>query len=126
MTNPIVKAFHDSATGSWQYVFHDPRTRTAAIVDPVLDQDPNTGDTATRNADKILACVEAAKLDVRWIPHTHPHADHFSAAPHLKERLGAPIAIDERVAGGQVLWKKLCDLPESFPTDGSQWDRWTT
>jgi len=123
MTTPIVKAFHDSTTGSWQYVFHDPRTRAAAIIDPVLDYDPNAGATATRNANQILAYVEAEKLDVAWILDTHPHADHFSAAPYLKERIGAPTAIGEKVVGVQKLWKSLYHLPERFPTDGSQWDR---
>lgn len=122
MNAPIVKPFHDAATGSWQYVFHDPRSRAAAIVDPVLDFDPNAGATSTRRADEILAYVEAEALDVLWILDTHPHADHFSAAPYLKERTGARTGIGEKVAEVQELWKDIYHLPESFPTDGSQWD----
>jgi glyoxylase-like metal-dependent hydrolase (beta-lactamase superfamily II) len=123
MNAPIIKAFHDGATGSWQYIFHDPRTRAAAIVDPVLDYDPNAGATGTRRADEILAYVEAEKLDVVWILDTHPHADHFSAAPYLKKRTGAKTAIGEKVVEVQKLWKTIYHLPASFPTDGSQWDR---
>ena len=97
MTHPVVKPFHDTATGSWQYVFHDPETREGAIVDPVLDYDPNAGATATRRADEILAYVAEEGLTITWILDTHPHADHFSAGPYLKDRLGAPTAIGEKV-----------------------------
>jgi glyoxylase-like metal-dependent hydrolase (beta-lactamase superfamily II) len=54
---------------------------------------------------------------------THPHADHFSAAGYLKERTGVPTAIGAKVVEVQALWKRIYDLPASFPTDGSQWDR---
>jgi len=123
MTSPIVKPFYDAPTGSWQYVFHDPETRQGAIVDPVLDFDPLAGATSTRRAEEILAHVEAEGLEIVWILDTHPHADHFSAAPWLKARLGAPTAIGEKVVEVQKLWKEIYNLPETFPTDGSQWDR---
>ena len=34
-----------------------------------------------------------------------------------------PTAIGEKVVEVQKLWKGLYNLPDSFPTDGSQWDR---
>ena len=80
MTNPIVKSFWDETTGSWQYVFHDPDTMQGAIVDPVLDFDPLSGSTATTNAERLLAYVRDAGIELVWILDTHPHADHFSAA----------------------------------------------
>lgn len=123
MTSPIVKPFYDAPTGSWQYVFHDPETRQGAIIDPVLDFDPLAGATATRRAEEILAYVEAEKLEIVWILDTHPHADHFSAAPYLKGHLGAPTAIGATVVEVQKLWKEIYNLPDAFPTDGSQWDR---
>jgi len=123
MTHPIVKSFYDSPTGSWQYVFHDPETREGAIVDPVLDYDPNAGATATRRADEILAYVAGEGLTIKWILDTHPHADHFSAGPYLKEQLGAPTAIGEKVVEVQKLWKGIYNLDDGFRTDGAQWDR---
>lgn len=121
--SPIVKGFWDEPTGSWQYVFHDPETTKGAIVDPVLDFDPLSASTTTGNADEILAYVEAAGIEIAWILDTHPHADHFSAGPYLKERLGAQTAIGEHVVKVQRLWKEIYNLPGDFPTDGSQWDR---
>ena len=121
--SPIVKSFWDAPTGSWQYVFHDPATMKGAIVDPVLNYDPQAAATMTHSAEEILAYVEEAGIEIVWILDTHPHADHFSAAPWLKERLGAPTAIGEHVVKVQALWKGIYNLPDDFPTDGSQWDR---
>ena len=122
-TSPTVKSFWDETTGSWQYVFHDPATMRGAIVDPVWDYDPQAAATSTTNADTILAYVEDTGIRIDWILDTHPHADHFSAAPYLADKLGAPTAIGEKVTGVQKLWKKIYNLGEDFPTDGSQWDR---
>ncbi|MCR8547882.1 MBL fold metallo-hydrolase [Salipiger sp. P9] len=121
--HPTVKSFWDEATGSWQYVFHDPATMKGAIVDPVWDYDPQAGATATTNAQKILDYVRETGIEIVWILDTHPHADHFSAAPWLKEKLGAPTAIGEKVTGVQKLWTGIYNLPGDVPQDGSQWDR---
>ncbi|WP_372802283.1 MBL fold metallo-hydrolase [Paracoccus seriniphilus] len=122
MSNPIVKGFWDEPTGSWQYVFHDPETMKGAIVDPVLDFDPLAGATATGNAERLLAYVRDSGIELIWILDTHPHADHFSAAPWLKEQTGARTAIGEHVTKVQKLWQGIYNLPDEFPTDGSQWD----
>ncbi len=121
--SPIIRAFFDRPTGSLQYVFHCPQTRKAAIVDPVWNFYPEAGSVTTESADEILDHVRDEGLEVVWILDTHPHADHFSAAPYLAEKLGAPTAIGEKVVGVQKLWKKLYHLDDDFPTDGAQWDR---
>jgi len=118
----VVAAFYDKKTGSYQYVITDKATRSAAIVDPVFDFDEKAAATSTRNADEIVRYIETERLRVEWILDTHPHADHFSAAPYLAEKFGAPRAIGEKVVGVQKLWKDIYCLPD-FPTDGSQWDR---
>lgn len=123
MSNPIVKGFWDKPTGSWQYVFHDPETMKGAIVDPVLDYDPLAAATSTKNAEILLDYVRETGIKLVWILDTHPHADHFSAAPWIKAQTGAPTAIGEKVTGVQDLWQDIYNLPRDFPTDGSQWDR---
>lgn len=123
MNNPIVKSFWDQATGSWQYVFHDPETMKGAIVDPVLDFDPLAGATSTDSAQQLLDYIRETGIELVWILDTHPHADHFSAAQWLKEQTGAPTAIGEKVIGVQKLWQGIYNLPADFPVDGSQWDR---
>ena len=61
-------------------------------------------------------------IELEWILDTHPHADHFSAGPWLKAETGAKTAIGEKVTGVQNLWQGIYNLPDDFPTDGSQWD----
>jgi glyoxylase-like metal-dependent hydrolase (beta-lactamase superfamily II) len=120
---PDVTGFYDEATYSIQYVVADPATRKCAVIDPVLDFDPKSGATATRSADRLLQHIDQNGLTLEWILDTHPHADHFSAAGYLKEVTGAPTAIGARIVEVQKLWKRIYDLPDSFRTDGSQWDR---
>ncbi|MDP3417841.1 MBL fold metallo-hydrolase [Falsiroseomonas sp.] len=121
--SPIIRAFFDRPTGSLQYVFHCPATKKAAIVDPVWNFYPEAAAVTTESADEILEHVRSEKLDVAWVLDTHPHADHFTAARYLSEKLGAPTAIGHRVTQVQKLWRDLYNLGSDVPTDGSQWDR---
>jgi glyoxylase-like metal-dependent hydrolase (beta-lactamase superfamily II) len=120
--SPAVTGFYHEESGSIAYVAADPATRNAVIIDPVLDFDANAGRISTDSADAIIRYVQEQKLSVDWILDTHPHADHFSAAIYLKEKLGAPTAIGKNIGAVQELWKKIYNLPD-FPADGSQWDR---
>ncbi len=117
-----IASLWDEPTGSWQYILIDRATDRAAIIDPVLDFDPMAGATGTHNADKILDFVIGRALLVDWVLDTHPHADHFSAAPYLAEKLGAPRAIGAKVVEVQSLWSDIYCL-QGFQADGSQWDR---
>ncbi len=123
MAEPLVKGFFDKRTFSVQYVVADPQTGSCAIIDPVLDYDPNAGTIATWSADALLAHVREQGFRLEWILDTHPHADHLSAAGYLKDRTGAPTAIGDQVVVVQKLWKDIYNLPDTVPTDGSQWDR---
>lgn len=118
---PTVAAFFEPRTSSVQYVVADPATRDCAIIDPVLDFDPNSGATATHSADALLAHIRQEGYRLRWIVDTHPHADHFSAAGYLRDKTGAPTAIGEKVTEVQALWNRIYN--SDVPADGSQWDR---
>jgi glyoxylase-like metal-dependent hydrolase (beta-lactamase superfamily II) len=118
-----VQGFYEKRTGSIQYVVADPRTKRCAIIDPVLDFDPNSGGTATRWADEILGWIAKQGYELEWILDTHPHADHFSAAGYLKDTTGVPTAIGEKVIDIQKLWQKIYNAEHCCPADGSQWDR---
>ncbi|MBE9636639.1 MBL fold metallo-hydrolase [Salipiger mangrovisoli] len=119
--SPVVQPFWDEPTGSWQYVFHDPLSMKGAIVDPVLDFDPLAGATGTGNADALIAYVQEAGIEITHILDTHPHADHFSAAPYIKSQIGGTTAIGEHVSKVQKLWQGIYNLPD-LPTNGAQWD----
>lgn len=119
---PEVTGLFHAPTFSIAYIVSDPATKRAALIDPVLDYDEKAGRVSTGFADEMLRVVDDKGLSVEWILDTHPHADHFTAAHYLKDKLDAPIAIGEHVKDVQALWKDIYNWPD-FPADGSQWDR---
>jgi len=120
--NPDVRGFFDKATYTISYVVSDPATGHCAIVDSVLDFDPKSGRTSTASADELIGYIEDRKLTVEWILETHAHADHLSAAPYLKEKLGGRTAIGEHITTVQAAFKKVFNEDDRFRTDGSQFD----
>jgi glyoxylase-like metal-dependent hydrolase (beta-lactamase superfamily II) len=121
--NPEVKTFFDEATFTATHVVWDPETKAAAIIDSVKDYDPKSGRTSTGSADAVIDFVKSQGLTVEWILETHVHADHLTAAPYLKEKLGGKIAIGARINTVQGVFKKVFNAEEDFATDGRQFDR---
>ena len=117
-----IKAFFDDATNTVSYVVHDPATKRAAIIDSVLDFDPAAGRTSFASADKIIDFVKEHELSIDWLLETHAHADHLSAAPYLKEKLGGKIAIGEHIVTVQNSFGKLFNAGSDFQRDGSDFD----
>lgn len=122
MTIAVTPFFHaDSWT--WSYVAADPRSRQAAIIDPVLDFDTKSGRTSTASAQQLVDRVRAQSLDVRWLLETHAHADHLSAGHWLKSHYPqAKLAIGEGIRMVQKTFRPIFNLGEHFPIDGSQFD----
>ena len=106
-----IQGFHDPATGTISYVVHDPATRQAAVIDPVLDYDAAAGRTSTRSAGALLAHLREQALSLQWILETHAHADHLSAAPWLKQQAGGLIAIGEHIRAVQATFGRLYNQP---------------
>lgn len=122
MTRPDVRSFFDPATRTISHVAWDADTRSAAIIDSVLDYDEAAGRTGHASAAAILAFLDDNGLRVEWIIDTHVHADHLSAAAYLRERVGGKIAIGAGVRDAQARFARLFDLGSDFATDGSQFD----
>ena len=120
--NPIVKGFFDHDTWTVTYVVYEKPGTPCAIIDSVLDYDPKSGRTSTAAADEVIAFVHANNLQVAWILETHAHADHLTAAPYLKEKLGGRTAIGANIRIVQEVFKGIFNLESSFATDGSQFD----
>ena len=111
---PIVQAWFDTATNTVSYLVHDPATREAAIIDPVLDFTANNARISTTSADAILAAVAEQGLTVRWLLETHAHADHLSAAPFFREHLGAKVGIGAHIKQVQTIFKEVFNLEKEF------------
>lgn len=120
--NPRVESFYDKATFTFTYVVYDQDGGHAAIVDPVLDFDPASARTSTTSADRVLAFVREHALTVDWILETHAHADHLTAAAHLRRGTGAKVAIGRGITRVQERFKALFGLEDGFRADGSQFD----
>jgi glyoxylase-like metal-dependent hydrolase (beta-lactamase superfamily II) len=120
---PEVVAFFDEDTFTVSYVVRDPNGTMVAIIDSILDYDQKSGRTTTASADKIIEFVRARSLQVSWILETHVHADHLTAAPYLKEKLGGKVGIGRHVTDIQRIFSKVFNVETSFALDGSQFDR---
>jgi glyoxylase-like metal-dependent hydrolase (beta-lactamase superfamily II) len=120
---PEVRPFFHVPTSTWSYVVSDAGSRSAAIVDPVLDFDIHSGRCWTASADEVVAHVRSERLRLEWILETHAHADHLSAAPHIKAVLGGRIAIGAGICRVQQAFRDVFDLGAEFPVDGRQFDR---
>lgn len=119
-----VQEFFDKATFTLTYVVWDDATRDAVVIDPVLDYDPASSTVSRESVDKVTAFVERERLNLHYLLETHAHADHLSGSQSLKARFPkAKVAIGARITEVQNVFKDVFDLPESFPCDGSQFDR---
>lgn len=119
---PHVEGFFDPQTHTVSYLVLDEATRQCALIDSVLDYDPKSGRTTTTSADKLVARAIELEAKVEWILETHVHADHLSAAPYLKEKLGGKIGIGSQIATVQAAFGSLFNVGGEMPRDGSQFD----
>ncbi len=117
-----IRAFFDEPTNTISYLVWDRETKDGAVIDPVLDWNNRSGEVDTRSADLILRAAEAEGVTIRWILETHAHADHLTAAPYLKARTGAPVAIGEHIRDVQRIFQPVFNARDLRP-DGADFDR---
>lgn len=119
---PNVYEFFDSKTFTYSYVVVDFNRQQCAVIDSVLDYDPASGRTSYEMADKLIEFVVESDLQVEWILETHVHADHLSAAPYIKQKLGGKLGIGDKITVVQDTFGKLFNAGSDFAMDGSQFD----
>lgn len=119
---PVVRTFFDESTNTATHVVHDPITRVGAVIDSVLNYDSAAGRLTHLSADRVVAYIAEAKLSIAWHLETHAHADHFSAAPYLQEKVGGALAIGEQITRVQSVFGKVFNAGSEFAPDGSQFD----
>ena len=111
----MLKSFFDAVTNTVTYLVWDPATRAAAIIDPVLDFDPNAGRLSTGSADAVLAAAAAENLRIDWILDTHAHADHLSGADYLRRLTGAKLGIGAQITKVQKAFVPLFGATSDAP-----------
>ena len=120
---PEVSTFYDKQTSTFSYVVKDPQSNACAIIDSVLNLDYNSGRTSHTSADEIIDFIKRNQLQLQWIIETHVHADHLSAAPYLKEKLGGKLRIGAHITTVQNVFGHIFNAGTEFQRDGSQFDR---
>jgi glyoxylase-like metal-dependent hydrolase (beta-lactamase superfamily II) len=119
----FIKELFDPATFTLTYVVHDPKTRDAVVIDPVLDYDPLASRTDTHSVRQVEAYLRSNELKLHLVLETHAHADHLSGSQYLKKRFGANVVIGEQNTAVQKVFRGVFALAEDFAVDGSQFDR---
>jgi len=105
------------------YVVRDPESRACAVLDSVRDYDPASGRTRYAHADALIAYVTRERWVVEWILETHVHADHLTAAPYIRNRVGGQTGIGAHITTVQKTFAALFHVEASFATDGRQFDQ---
>lgn len=119
---PVIEAFFDEPTNTVTYLVADPATGDAAVIDPVHDYDPASGEVDSTSVDQVLAIADARGWRIVMVLETHAHADHLSGAPLIKARTGAWIGIGEHIRDVQKIFRPVFNLTD-LKTDGSDFDR---
>ncbi|MCB9686316.1 MAG: MBL fold metallo-hydrolase [Alphaproteobacteria bacterium] len=116
-----IETFFDPRTWTLTHLVYDPVTKDAAVIDPVLDYDPIRVKVYDDSVKKLEARIAELGLKLHWVLETHAHADHMTGGDLLRRRLGARIAIGDRIKNVQEVFTGIFQLSD-VPTDGSQFD----
>ena len=117
-----VHSFLHIDTETYTHVLADVQQQVCAIIDPVLDFDAKSGRTDTASVDEVIAFVREQGWELVYIIETHAHADHISAAIHVKDELGGKLVIGQHITEVQKIFKQIFNFDTSFRTDASQFD----
>jgi glyoxylase-like metal-dependent hydrolase (beta-lactamase superfamily II) len=123
-SSPQVTCFFHNDTFTCTYVVKDAESDAAMIIDPVMDFDAGSANTAQDHNEKVVQFCITNNLNVQYIIETHVHADHLTGANYLAQKFpNAQTAIGENVKTVQEVFQSIFNLDEKkdkFVPDGSQ------
>jgi glyoxylase-like metal-dependent hydrolase (beta-lactamase superfamily II) len=117
-----VQHFFDEPTATLSYVVWDEETRSAVLIDSLLDFDAKSGRTRTRSCQAVARFLDERRLSLPLVLDTHAHADHLTGMPFFRERYGARTAIGAEIRQVQAIFRRIFNLGDGFRVDGSQFD----
>lgn len=77
----IFRQLFEPLSSTYTYLIGCEETGQALLIDPVINA-----------IDRDLEVLAECRLTLAWTLDTHIHADHITAALHLKQRVGSQIA----------------------------------
>jgi len=107
---PTIHPVFEPRTGTFQYLVADLDSKTAIIIDPVLDYDKCAHTITTTTADALLSLIREKGYTISRILETHAHADHLTASFYLQRRLAEQqgskplVCIGARIGRVQTLF----------------------
>jgi glyoxylase-like metal-dependent hydrolase (beta-lactamase superfamily II) len=117
-----IQHFFDEPTATLSYVVWDEDARVAVLIDSLLDFDPKSGRTCTRSCEAVARFLDERRLSLPLVLDTHAHADHLTGMPFFRERYGARTGIGAEIRQVQAIFRRIFNLGDAFPVDGSQFD----
>lgn len=84
----IFRQLFEPESSSFTYLLACPDTRSAVLIDPVLE-----------TVERDLAALQELGLTLAWTVDTHIHADHVTAADRLRSLTGCRAASPPGVSG---------------------------
>ncbi|GGX39891.1 MBL fold metallo-hydrolase [Saccharospirillum salsuginis] len=122
--NQQIETFYDPNTFTLTYVVYDADSRDAVVIDPVLDYNPIGSKISDESYQKVVDFVAEKNLKLHYVLETHAHADHLSSSQLFRDEFpDIQVAISERIRQVQEVFKGVYNLPDTFVTDGQQFDR---
>lgn len=118
-----VRPFHHQASNSWSFILADDINKVCALIDSVLDFEPDSGTVRHDFIDAMLTAVASADWQVVWVLETHIHADHVSAADFVRGQTGAKIGIGCGVERVSALFAPIFNLGAQHPNVNVAFDR---
>jgi glyoxylase-like metal-dependent hydrolase (beta-lactamase superfamily II)/rhodanese-related sulfurtransferase len=89
----VIQLF-EAQSSTYTYIIFDPKSKEAAIIDPVLE-----------TVERDLALIKEMGLKLKYVLDTHVHADHITGAGELRRLTQAKTAISKQAK------VSCCDLP---------------
>jgi len=121
---PEVIAFFHPQSNTFSYLVADRDTGIAAVIDPALDFDPDSGQADATPAQALVDEVARRGWQVEWLLETHAHADHVSAAQWMRQQWPqARLGVSAGIVQVQRTFAPRYRMPADFRADGSQFDR---
>lgn len=117
-----VFSFLHGDSDTYTHILVDNASQQCAVIDPVLDFDQKSGHTSTDSIDEVIDFVREHGWQTVYIIETHAHADHLSAAPHVKAALGGKLVIGKYITEVQKIFKAVFNFDAAFKADASQFD----